>query len=182
MALTLTWYAVAIVAVSLLGGILPLATALTHTQLQLYLSFSAGAMLGAAFLHMMPEAVATGTRDVFLWSAAGLLALFFLERFFAFHHHESPADPDEPCPPHRHEHAAGRGHSAGLVHELAPGGGGPASRAKGTSLNWGAAAFGLAVHSLTGGVALACAAAADHRVGRGLGAAEWGVFLATIIH
>ena len=84
----------AVVAVSLVGGLLPLATVLTHTRLQLYLSFAAGAMLGAAFFHMMPEAVRLGSATTLNWSAAGLLALFFLERFFAFHHHEAPADPD----------------------------------------------------------------------------------------
>lgn len=181
-----TWlvlFCLAIVGVSLLGGVLPLATVLTHTRLQGYLSFSAGAMLGAAFFHMMPEAVEMGSAGTLRWSAFGLLALFFLERFFAFHHHESPADPSEPCPPHRHEHAHGKGHSAGLVDPAAPGGGGSRSGAKGTSLHWGAAAFGLAAHTLAGGVALASAVAAGTGSGRpGIGPAAWGVFLATLIH
>jgi zinc and cadmium transporter len=66
--------------------------------------------------------------------------------------------------------------------------------AKGSSLEWGAAAIGLAAHSLAGGVALASAAAAGidishglgpvHRggAGSGVGAAAWGVFLATVVH
>jgi zinc and cadmium transporter len=166
----------AVVAVSLLGGLLPLATVLTHTRLQLYLSFAAGAMLGAAFFHMMPEAIRQGSVGALNWSAAGLLALFFLERFFAFHHHEAPADPAEPCPTHAHEHAHGRGHSAGVVDASAPGG--PGSTTKGTSLHWGAAAFGLALHTLTGGVALAGAVRAD----QGLGPAALGVFIATLVH
>ncbi len=77
-----------IVGVSLLGGMLPLATVLNHTRLQVYLSFSAGSMLGAAFFHMLPEAVRMGTPQTVRWTALGLLALFFLERFFSFHHHE----------------------------------------------------------------------------------------------
>ena len=48
MAATLTLFCMAIVAVSVLVGLLPLATVLTHTRLQVYLSLSAGAMLGAA--------------------------------------------------------------------------------------------------------------------------------------
>ncbi|MCA1686480.1 MAG: ZIP family metal transporter, partial [Planctomycetia bacterium] len=148
--------------------------------LQVYLSASAGAMLGAAFFHMMPEAVRMGSPGALKWSAVGLLALFFLERFFAFHHHEAPADPAEPCPTHPHEHPGGRGHSAGLVDPKAPGGTG--GSAKGTSLHWGAAAFGLAAHSVAGGVALASAAAADAEVRHGLGAAAWGVFIATFVH
>src|ERR1700750_584138 len=96
---------------SLRGGALPLSAVLTHTRLQLYLSFAAGAMLGAAFFHMLPEAVHLGSAGALRWTAAGLLALFFLERFFAFHHHEAPADPSEPCPTHPHEHHdQGRGH------------------------------------------------------------------------
>ncbi len=113
----------AVVAVSLLGGALPLATVLTHIRLQLYLSFAAGVMLGAAFFHMMPEAVELGSTAALKWVAVGLLTLFFVERFFAFHHHEAPADPLEPCPTHPHEHGAGHGggHSAGLVDSAAPG-------------------------------------------------------------
>ncbi|WP_435009730.1 ZIP family metal transporter [Tundrisphaera lichenicola] len=166
----------AVVAVSLLGGLLPLATVLTHTRLQLYLSFAAGTMLGAAFFHMMPEAVNQGSVSALNWTAGGLLALFFLERFFAFHHHEAPADPAEPCPTHPHEHTHGRGHAAGVVDPEAPVG--PGSPTKGTSLHWGAAAFGLALHTLTGGVALAGAVRAD----RGLGANALGVFIATLVH
>src|SRR5271166_3506173 len=80
-----------IVGVSLLGGLLPLATVLSHTRLQVYLSFSAGTMLGAAFFHMMPEAVRVGSPATIPWASFGLLALFFLERFFSFHHHEPHA-------------------------------------------------------------------------------------------
>lgn len=170
---------VAIVVASLLGGALPLAAVLTHTRLQLYLSFAAGAMLGAAFFHMLPEAVEIGGAGSLRWTAAGLLGLFFLERFFAFHHHEAPSNPSDPCPTHPHEHHDhGRGHSAGLVNPSAPGGGG----SKGLALPWGAAAFGLAVHSLVGGVALASAVGADRAVHGGLGPAAWGVFLATVVH
>ena len=122
MGITLALFCAAIVGVSLLGGLLPLATVLTHTRLQIYLSFSAGAMLGAAFFHMLPEAVRLGSAGTLRWSALGLLALFFLERFFAFHHHEAPADPAEPCPTHPHEHTQGHGHSAGLVVDGGPAG------------------------------------------------------------
>jgi zinc and cadmium transporter len=166
MVTTLAVFCVAVVVVSLVGGLLPLATVLSHTRLQVYLSFSAGAMLGAAFFHMMPEAVRiSGSPEALKWTAAGLLTLFLVERFFAYHHHEPPA------------HAAGHDHDHAHDH-------GPATllATKGTSLHWGAAAFGLMVHSLAGGVALASAAAADAHVRNGLGAATWGVFLATVLH
>src|SRR5438105_3604975 len=97
MTITLSAFCTAIVIVSVLGGILPLAMVLNHTRLQIYLSFSAGTMLGAAFFHMIPEAVRVGSAETVRWSALGLLALFFLERFFSFHHHETP----DPTPPSR---------------------------------------------------------------------------------
>lgn len=146
----------AVVVASLAGGWLPLASVLTHTRLQAYLSFSAGAMLGAAFFHMMPEAVAVASPSALHWTAGGLLAIFFLERFFAYHHHESDGHADG----HDHDHGP---------HEH--------EGSKSRSLHWGAAAIGLAIHSLTGGVALASAWQGDENHG-----AAWGVFLATVIH
>lgn len=144
----------AIVAVSVLGGVFPLQRALTHTRMQLYLSFAAGAMIGATFFHMLPEAVAIAPGSL-PWAALGLLALFLLERFFSFHRHE----------PIEH---AGHHH--------------PHDPASGKRLNWGAAAVGLAIHTLAGGVALASAYTADHAIRDRLGPATWGVFLATLIH
>ncbi len=173
-----------IVGVSLLGGMLPLATVLNHTRLQVYLSFSAGSMLGAAFFHMLPEAARMGTPQTLRWTALGLLALFFLERFFSFHHHE-PQDlvaaeehtahgtAVEACAHHDHTQ---------LVyarHDDAPT---PHGEPSLSALSWGTAAFGLAIHSLVGGVALASAITADFAEGRGVGATGWGVFLATVVH
>jgi zinc and cadmium transporter len=169
MTATLATCCAAVLAASLLGGLLPLATVLTHTRLQVYLSFAAGAMLGAAFFHMLPEAVPPSPRPALAWTAAGLLGLFFLERFFAFHHHEAPSDPDDPRASAPHAHPHDRGHAGGLIAESAPGG-------KGRALQWKVATFGLAIHSLVGGVALASAAVAGPR--RGL----WGVLFATLIH
>ena len=179
-----------IVGVSLLGGMLPLSTVLNHTRLQAYLSFSAGTMLGAAFFHMLPEAVRMGTPQTIRWTAVGLLALFFLERFFSFHHHEpqghgeadkrtvqptsiEAADDldlaDVAAESHHHDHDHDHHRHAHNESSL-------------TALSWGTAAFGLAVHSLVGGVALASAITADFAERRGVGATGWGVFLATVIH
>ncbi len=144
----------AIVFVSLLGGALPLATVLTHTRLQVYLSLAAGTMLGAAFFHMLPEAVELGSPGVLRTAAIGLLTLFFLERFFSFHQHE--AGDDEDGHPHDHNHAPG--------------------------LHWRAAAIGLAVHTLISGIALGSAASADIARDSSLGAGTLGVFLASLLH
>src|SRR3954454_7706502 len=115
MTITLGAFCAAIVIVSVMGGILPLATVLNHTRLQVYLSFSAGTMLGTAFFHMLPEAVRVGSAETLGWTAVGLLGVFFLERFFSFHHHEErdPPVPAFPVPeflpaqaeePEAHEH------------------------------------------------------------------------------
>jgi zinc and cadmium transporter len=182
MALTLSATCLAIVTASVLGGLLPLATVLNHTRLQVYLSFSAGTMLGAAFFHMLPEAVRVGSTATIPWAAAGLLALFFLERFFSFHHHEPhehagsapsftpDADHDRRTSAIEHDTHASE-HASILVPS-------PALDA----LPWGSAAFGLAVHSLVGGVALASAVAADFQTRGQLGAAGLGVFVATLVH
>ena len=194
MSLTLGTLCLGIVLASVLGGVLPLATVLNHTRLQVYLSFSAGTMLGAAFFHMLPEAVRAGSTATIPWAAVGLLTLFFLERFFSFHHHEAHDDSD-PSPPHNHGHSAsvepeGDCTTAGPSSHTVPSGHSSQGRraagarhdSHGGALPWGSAAFGLAVHSLVGGVALASAVAADYQVRAGLGAAGLGVFVATLVH
>ncbi len=175
MAITLGGFCLAIVTVSVLGGLFPLGRVLDHTRLQVYLSFSAGTMLGAAFFHMMPEAVRVGSSATISWAAVGLLSLFFLERFFSFHQHEVPhhqpsGGRDDRSDEHRHhEHeCAERSFRAGNQPHSDP----SAGNSNG-ALSWGSAAFGLVVHSLVGGVALASAVAADFERGSRLGAAGW---------
>jgi zinc and cadmium transporter len=195
MAVTLSTLCLGIVLASVLGGVLPLATVLNHTRLQVYLSFSAGTMLGAAFFHMLPEAVRAGSVRTIPWAAAGLLMLFFLERFFSFHHHE-PHEHDSDVGPNAPESLTGCQQAADQCPTGAPRESGEGSRhsddcARGSplgaehemgALRWGSAAFGLAVHSLVGGVALASAVAADYQMRGGLGAAGLGVFVATLVH
>ena len=181
-AITLTVFCTGIVIVSWLGGVFPLALVLNHTRLQVYLSFSAGAMLGAAFFHMMPEAVRVGSPETLYWTAFGLLALFFLERFFSFHHHEvqepqTGAGADV-APGLTDCHDDTTSHVATHIHgqrHLQPH---PSSRV----VQWAPAAIGLGVHSLVGGIALASAVAADFEVGRGIFGAGLGVFVATLVH
>lgn len=187
MSTVLTLDCALIVAVSLLGGMLPLALVLNHTRLQMYLSFSAGSMLGAAFFHMLPEAVRMGSAETVRWAALGLLALFFLERFFSFHHHETPEhgprnDPPATCGSHEEDRliifptplAPQPVATSSLSHHHA--------ESPFEALSWGTAAFGLGIHSLVGGVALASAIAADFVERHSVGPTGWGVFLATLLH
>ena len=182
MAITLGAFCLAILTVSILGGLLPLATVLNHTRLQVYLSFSAGTMLGAAFFHMMPEAIRVGSVATIHWAAFGLLGLFFLERFFSFHHHEPRAHGPVT---HRNEEGV-KDTRRDLAADYTAAGSGanssPVTRSAARALPWGSAAFGLIIHSLIGGVALASAVAADFKIRAGLGSAGLGVFIATLVH
>ena len=139
-------------------------------------------MLGAAFFHMIPEAVRVGSPETLYWTAAGLLALFFLERFFSYHHHEA-RDPNLPAA-HAGDHAPDNHSGPGLLAEGSVSRTDPHhshSRPPG-AMRWGPAVIGLAVHSLIGGIALASAVAADFEVGRGRLGAGFGVFIATLVH
>jgi len=167
----LALYCLLILAASLLGGWLPAVVRVTHQRLQLLGSVIAGFILGTALLHMLPHAapdlppLALGA-----WTLAGLLAMFLLERFFTFHHHELAephTDPDhqhthacdhpQPQPsPHHHPQADREQHdppddagpspsTSHTEHQTSPG------------LSWTGVAVGLTVHSLLAGLALAAA-------------------------
>lgn len=86
-----TWiavYSLAVLLVSMSGGLLPLAKRITHSRLQLYLSASAGVMLGAAFFHIIPDAVEFSGGNFGWWMSLGVVGLFCIERFIAPHTHE----------------------------------------------------------------------------------------------
>jgi len=171
-------FCILIVIASVGGGLVPLLRVVTHIRMQIYLSFSAGVMLGSALLHMLPESAEIGGPEVIGWSLPGLVTLFLVERFFSYHHHEfeEPAagkSPDKPaCEGHDHNHAHDHPHEHHHAHAQAP-------KAETARFHWKAAAIGLALHSLLGGVALASAEAASAN-------SDWsvtsGVFLATLLH
>src|SRR5690349_10579195 len=98
----LSGYCSLILLASLAGGWLPLYVHMTHTRLQTATSFVAGMMLGVALLHMLPhawdhfQAIDPAVR----WLLGGFLVMFFIQRFFHFHHHDVP---DEAAEHHTHE-------------------------------------------------------------------------------
>jgi zinc and cadmium transporter len=81
-------YSAGIVVFSLLGGCLPMLWHSSHARLQLYLSLSAGVMLGAAFFHVMPEAMEISGSLFGWWISLAVVGLFSVERFLAPHSHE----------------------------------------------------------------------------------------------
>ena len=179
----LTYYCALVLVASIIGGMIPVWFQLTHRWMQFAVSFVAGVMLGVAVLHMLPHAIvdaAAATADsaapdaprtlsavhaTMLSLLAGMLAMFFIERFFSYHHHDVPSTSAEPAHAHHHEHqhaTHAHGHALG-----------------GQRLSWSGAALGLALHSVLNGVALA--AAVQHG-NHGARLAGFGTFLVIFLH
>ena len=172
--LLLSIYCALVIFASLAGGWLILLSKLNHSRLQMAISFVAGLMLGIALLHFLPDATEQlhSLDRAVAWMLGGFLTMFFLQRFFHFHHHDLPKGDPEDC---GHEHSPNDVHEHGHehhAHTLA------AKSAK--QLSWTGTALGLTLHSLFDGMALAAAVAADahsHFKVAGLGVA-----LAVILH
>lgn len=130
-------YCVLILLASLVGGWIPIWVRLTHRRMQLALSFVAGFMLGVGLLHLPMHALeyTESSPRVFGWMVVGILVMFFLERFFCFHHHDAPDS-----------------HQQG---ESGPNQQGHADPVHDHALTWSGAAVGLTLHSVLAGVALA---------------------------
>lgn len=169
-------YCSCIILGSLAGGWVPLVFRLTHTGVQLAMSFVGGAMLGVGLLHLLPHAcLELGAVDpAVAWLLAGFLAMFFVERVFQFHHHDAPHaarpqhDPHdprhhEPAPlEHRHHDHVPHTHSA-------------------SGLGWPAALIGLTLHSMLDGAALAASVTAESQEA-GAAWAGLAVFLVVLLH
>jgi zinc and cadmium transporter len=155
-----------IILASLAGGWLPIAAKLTHTRLQVAISFVAGLMLGVGLLHMLPHAwhqFRSIDRAV-LWLLAGFLVMFFAQRFFHFHHHDVPDEAAE------HDHFSHSDHEH-CEHSLA--------EQSARRLSWVGAAVGMTLHSLIDGVALAASVQAE---AEGSGVRGLGAFLVILLH
>ncbi len=156
---------------SLAGGLIPLVIRLTHTRLQLAMSFVSGAMLGVGLLHLLPHAYFE-FGEIYppvWWLMAGFLCMFFVERVFHYHHHDAPGDLPAPTAGH-HDHGP---HEA-CTHD-------PKHGDEQRKLSWSAALIGLTLHSALDGMALAASVAAESQEAGG----EWAglvVFLVVFLH
>ena len=163
-------YCVVIAAVSLLGGYIPLASRINHRSMQFYLSFSAGAMLGAAFFHMLPESAELAGRQFGFWAVCGVIGLYVIERFISPHSHDangfSGGHQDHGHADHAHAHHPDHGPHHAEGRAAAP-----------HIAGWSAVA-GLSIHTFLGGVALGSAVLGSGAA-RDVGLA---VFLATVFH
>jgi zinc and cadmium transporter len=145
-ALTLGLYTGAILVGALVGGAVPLFGRARRNDT--LLSFSAGVMLGAAFVHMLPEAAEQAGLAAIPFVLVGFLFLYLLERFVLVHVCAEPGPSTDPAPvPHGlpgHVHGEATGCE---VHTL------------------GLAAFvGLSLHTMVDGFALG-AASSEVRLG-----------------
>ena len=164
---TLTVYCGLIIAASMFGGWLPSRLRLTHTRMQVVLSFVGGLMLGVGLLHMLPHGIAkAGSVDLVIgWTMFGLLLMFFLIRTFHFHQHDAPEadDPQVAGEPITDEHGDSHHH--------------PSHR-----FSWTGVAIGLALHTLIDGIALGAAVVAEAAHAEAGGLFGLGVFLAILLH
>ncbi len=145
---------------SLAGGLIPLLIRPTHTRLQVATSFVAGMMLGVAVLHLLPHAWESfGSIDqTARYLLGGFLVMFFIQRFFHFHHHDVPDEaPEETGEDDSAAHDDSHGH-CDHDHTLA--------QKSARQLSWGGAALGLTLHSLIDGVALAASVRAESQGGQ----------------
>jgi zinc and cadmium transporter len=189
-------YCVLVLFASLAGGWLPIVVRLTHTRLQVAISLVAGLMLGIALLHFLPDANEhLGSLDrTVAWMLSGFLVMFFLQRFFHFHHHDLPeGDPEDCC----HDEPAEESHDHGHSHEEHHHGhehvhdhthehdhehvhhAHTLAEKSAQQLSWVGTALGLTLHSLLDGLALAAAVEAT---AHGQGLAGIGTALAVILH
>jgi zinc and cadmium transporter len=190
----LAYYCALILVASIVGGMIPVWFQLTHRWMQFAVSFVSGVMLGIGVLHMLPHAMidaaaaanaiaaanpstaaatnspafnADAIQSIAVWLLVGMLVMFFIERFFSYHHHDVPGDLDNDHVDHEHhthQHDDHHQHN---------------HTASSRNMSWSGAAAGLALHSVLNGVALA--AAVQHG-SHGSLLAGFGTFLVIVLH
>ena len=161
--LLLTGYSVAIVAAALLGVWVQNTVRLTHTRMQLAMSFVAGLILGVALYHLVPHSVAqiSGPRAIEIavwWMIIGMILMLLLLRVFQFHQHDFGDEED-------HHH--GNHHDHGTQTR---------------SLNWLGISVGMGMHTLTEGAALGAGIRSGSHNDPEAGLVSFGIFLAILFH
>jgi zinc and cadmium transporter len=85
---TVLIYSLVVVAITWIAGLLPLAGNWRQSQRGILTAFAGGILLGAAFLHMLPEAAEDAPHWIGPAALGGLLFVFVLERIIATHYCE----------------------------------------------------------------------------------------------
>jgi len=148
------WLAAALMRLGWLPGTGPQARAPAEQHL---LSLAAGALLATAFMHLLPEALASGHEAQALFGTllVGLVFCFLLDKAELWHHGHEHHHPEDEGHGHEHTHGA-HAHHAHPRPQLAD----PAVRSGG----W-AVLTGDSVHCFGDGILIASAFAADQRLG-----------------
>ncbi|MCP8307549.1 MAG: ZIP family metal transporter [archaeon] len=73
--------------ISLIGVLfLSLNDKLFNKLLLVLIAFASGALLGAAFLDLLPESLASGSEEVFIFVLLGIILFFVIEKFLRWRH------------------------------------------------------------------------------------------------
>lgn len=158
----LATYGVAILAAALLGMWVQNAVRLTHTRMQVAMSFVAGLILGVALYHLIPHSVVQMSDPEPLetatwWVIAGLVLMVFLLRVFRFHQHDFGDGTAHAHNDRRH----GSGHA---------------------SLSWLGVSLGLGMHTFTEGTALGASVRSGLDGSSDAVLVSFGMFLAIVFH
>ena len=167
-AILLFIYCLFIAVASLAGGKLSSLLRMTHLRTQMLMSGVGGLMIGIALLHLLPHGgeVLGSQSEAGMGVLIGLTVMFLLIRLFHTHDHSVPVTENESSDEHQHDLPCAHGHQH--------------TDAKGIS--WAGLFFGLLLHTLVDGVALASSVMADAAHGAWLGLAGLGTFLAVALH
>ncbi len=99
----LLWIILSALAMSIIAWIGLIALALKEETLKkillILVAFSAGSLIGGAFLHLIPETIIkVGPQlSMFLWLLFGFSIFFLMERFLQWHHcHKAPSEHKKP--------------------------------------------------------------------------------------
>ena len=161
--LLLTGYSVAILAAAMLGVWVQSRIRLTHTRMQLAMSFVAGLIIGVALYHLVPHSLVwisgPGAVEITVWwMVIGMILMLVLLRVFRFHQHDLGNEGD-------HNHGDEDGRATGT-----------------RSFNWLGICLGMGLHTLTEGVVLGASIRSDSHIGAEAGIVSLGIFLAILFH
>jgi zinc and cadmium transporter len=181
-------YCVLVTGSSLLGGWLPTLLNVTHTRMQLLMSYLGGLLMGVALLHLLPHSIVQfGSVDPAAGATViGLVVMLIMVRCFHCHQHDIPESARSECAhdhchthdhdAHSHDHDHDHGHAAAHQH-----GHGEAVQTR-SRYGWIGLFFGLGLHTLMDGIALGASVAAEGNEGMAAAWAGLGTFLAVALH
>ena len=169
-------YCLVVTLASLAGGWIPRFFRPTHIRMQVAMSFAGGLMLGVAVLHLLPHAIeeAHSVHHAAGWTMVGMLTMFFMIRLFHVHEH-GHHDPSFHSHPKQVNDSTPAEDSCGHTHDA------PHTAASSGISSLGLF-FGLVLHTLIDGSALAASVAAGAENDSTAGLIGLGTFMAILLH